>query len=201
MTKSFAQIIAPKITGIAKSGKFFRENVQEIISLTFEHANDCGDYSALTKLVNVLGSHEKRHVIGYVVAHSINLKYDGKKQQFKKSTKKSTATFDCKAIAKVTWHEYAKIADKSIPVNADKMYTIAPANSHDKKVSEAISFTGNENGMKGRRSILQNVANTTALVGEEIMAAATAKLASMTADELAAFVGIENVKTDLKLAA
>ena len=114
MTKSFAQIIAPKITGITKSGTKFRANVQEIISLTFEHANDCGDYSALTKLVNVLGSHEKRHVIGYVVANGMNLKYDGKKQQFKKSTK---------------------------------------------------------------------------------------KLASMTTDEQAAFAGIENVKTDLKLAA
>ena len=182
MSKSFAQIIAPKINGVAKSGANFRTNVQEIISMTFEHANDCGDYSALTKLVNVLGSHEKRHVIGYVVAHSINLKYDGKKQQFKKSTKKSTATFDCKAIAKVTWHEYAKLADKSLPVNADKMYTIAPANSHDKKVSEAISFTGNENAMTIRR-------------------AALAKLASMTTDELAAFAGIENAKTDLKLAA
>ena len=139
MSKSFAQIIAPKITGVAKSGKNFRANVQEIISLTFEHANNCGDYSALSKLVNVLGSHEKRHVIGYVVSHSMNLKYDTKKQQFKKSTKKSTATFDCKAIAKVTWHEYAKLADKSIPVNADKMYTIAPETSHDKRVSEAVS--------------------------------------------------------------
>ena len=182
MTKSFAQIIAPKITGIAKSGKFFRANVQEIISLTFEHANDCGDYSALTKLVNVLGSHEKRHVIGYVVANAMNVKYDGKKQQFKKSTKKSTAAFDCEAIAKVTWHEYAKLADKSLPVNADKQYPVGPAKSHDKNVAEAVSFTGDTNAMTVRR-------------------AALAKLASMTTDEQAAFAGIENVKTDLKLAA
>lgn len=182
MTKSFSQIIAPKINGVAKSGANFRANVQEIISLTFEHANDCGDYSALSKLVNVLGSHEKRHVIGYVVSHALNLKYDGKKQQFKKSTKKSTVAFDCEAIAKVTWHEYAKIADKSIPVNADKMYTIEPAKSHDKKVSEAVAFTGNTDAMTIRR-------------------AALAKLASMTTDELAAFAGIENAKTDLKIAA
>lgn len=182
MTKSFAQIIAPKINGVAKSGANFRTNVQEIISLTFEHANDCGDYSALSKLVNVLGSHEKRHVIGYVVSHAMNLKYDTKKQQFKKSTKKSTAAFDCEAIAKVTWHEYAKLADKSTPVNADKMYTIAPAKSHDKKVSEAVAFTGDSNAMTIRR-------------------AALAKLASMTTDELAAFAGIESGKTDLKLAA
>tara|TARA_R110001583_G_scaffold85353_5_gene223654 strand:+ start:38 stop:643 length:606 start_codon:yes stop_codon:yes gene_type:complete len=201
MTKSFAQIIAPKINGVATTTKNRQNKVQEIISLTFEHANNCGDYSALSRLVNVLGSHEKRHVIGYVVAHSMNLKYDGKKQQFKKSTKKSTAAFDCEAIAKVTWHEYAKIADKSIPLNADKMYTIAPAKSHDKKVSEAKSFNGNQDAMKGRRSILQNVANTTAIVGEEIMASAIAKLASMTTDELAAFAGIENAKTDLKIAA
>ena len=182
MTKSFAQIIAPKITGITKSGKFFRANVQEIISMTFEHANDCGDYSALTKLVNVLGSHEKRHVIGYVVANAMNVKYDGKKQQFKKSTKKSTAAFDCEAIAKVTWHEYAKLADKSLPVNADKQYPVGPAKSHDKNVAEAVSFTGDTNAMTVRR-------------------AALAKLASMTTDEQAAFAGIENVKTDLKLAA
>jgi len=182
MSKSFAQIIAPKITGVTKSGKNFRANVQEIISLTFEHANDCGDYSALSRLVNVLGSHEKRHVIGYVVSHALNLKYDGKKQQFKKSTKKSTVAFDCEAIAKVTWHEYAKIADKSIPVNADKMYTIEPAKSHDKKVSEAVAFTGNTDAMTIRR-------------------AALAKLASMTTDELAAFAGIESGKTDLKLVA
>lgn len=182
MTKSFAQIIAPKITGIAKSGANFRANVQEIISLTFEHANDCGDYSALTNLVNVLGSHEKRHVIGYVVVNAMNVKYDGKKQQFKKTTKKSTVEFNCEAIAKVTWHEYAKLADKSIPVNADKMYTIAPAKSHDKKVSEAVAFTGDSNAMTVRR-------------------AALAKLASMTTDQLAMFAGIENAKTDLKLAA
>jgi len=182
MTKSFSQIIARKTAEIAKSGKNFRANVQEIISLTFEHANDCGDYSALSKLVNVLGSHEKRHVIGYIVAHSMNLKYDTKKQQFKKSSKKSTVAFDCEAIAKVTWHEYAKLADKSIPVNADKMYTIAPAKSHDKKVSEAVAFTGDSNAMTIRR-------------------AALAKLASMTTDELAAFAGIENAKTDLKLVA
>lgn len=182
MTKSFAQIIAPKINGVATSTKNRQNNVQEIITLTFEHANDCGDYSALSKLVNVLGSHEKRHVIGYVVSHSMNLKYDTKKQQFKKTTKKSTATFDCKAIEKVTWHEYAKLADKSIPVNADKMYTIAPANSHDKKVSEAVSFTGDKNAMTVRR-------------------AALAKLAGMTTDELAAFAGIESGKTDLKIAA
>ena len=179
MTKSFSQIIARKTAEIAKSGKNFRANVQEIISLTFEHANDCGDYSALSKLVNVLGSHEKRHVIGYIVAHSMNLKYDTKKQQFKKTTKKSTVAFDCEAIAKVTWHEYAKIADKSIPVNADKMYTIAPAKSHDKKVSEAVAFTGDSNAMTIRR-------------------AALAKLASRTTDELAAFAGVENAKTDLK---
>ena len=182
MTKSFAQIIPPKITGITKSGTKFRANVQEIISLTFEHANDCGDYSALTKLVNVLGSHEKRHVIGYVVANAMNVKYDGKKQQFKKSTKKSTAAFDCEAIAKVTWHEYAKLADKSLPVNADKQYPVGPAKSHDKNVAEAVSFTGDTNAMTVRR-------------------AALAKLASMTTDEQAAFAGIENVKTDLKLAA
>ena len=182
MTKSFAQIIAPKINGVAKSGKNFRANVQEIISMTFEHANDCGDYSALSRLVNVLGSHEKRHVIGYVVSHAMNLKYDTKKQQFKKTTKKSTVAFDCEAIAKVTWHEYAKIADKSIPVNADKMYTIEPAKSHDKKVSEAVAFTGDSNAMTIRR-------------------AALAKLASMTTDELAAFAGVESAKTDLKLAA
>ena len=61
MTKSFAQIIAPKINGVATSTKNPAEQtLQEIISLTFEHANDCGDYSALSKLVNVLGSHEKR---------------------------------------------------------------------------------------------------------------------------------------------
>ena len=182
MTKSFAQIIAPKITGVSKSGANFRANVQEIISLTFEHANDCGDYSALTKLVNVLGSHEKRHVIGYIVANGMNLKYDGKKQQFKKSTKKSTVAFDCEAIAKVTWHEYAKLADKSLPVNADKQYPVGPAKSHDKNVAEAVSFTGDTNAMTVRR-------------------AALAKLASMTTDEQAAFAGIENVKTDLKLAA
>lgn len=182
MTKSFAQIIAPKITGVSKSGANFRANVQEIISLTFEHANDCGDYSALTKLVNVLGSHEKRHVIGYIVANAMNVKYDGKKQQFKKSTKKSTVAFDCEAIAKVTWHEYAKLADKSLPVNADKQYPVGPAKSHDKNVAEAVSFTGDKNAMTVRR-------------------AALAKLASMTTDEQAAFAGIENVKTDLKLAA
>ena len=182
MTKSFAQIIAPKITGVSKSGANFRANVQEIISLTFEHANDCGDYSALTKLVNVLGSHEKRHVIGYIVANAMNVKYDGKKQQFKKSTKKSTVAFDCEAIAKVTWHEYAKLADKSLPVNADKQYPVGPAKSHDKNVAEAVSFTGDTNAMTVRR-------------------AALAKLASMTTDEQAAFAGIENVKTDLKLAA
>jgi hypothetical protein len=182
MTKSFAQIIAPKINGVATSTKNRQNNVQEIISLTFNHANDCGDYSALTKLVNVLGSHEKSHVIGYVVSHAMNLKYDGKKQQFKKSTKKSTVAFDCEAIAKVTWHEYAKIADKSIPVNADKMYTIAPAKSQDKKVSEAVAFTGDSNAMTIRR-------------------AALVKLSSMTAGELAVFAGIEGVVTDLAIAA
>ena len=182
MTKSFAQIIAPKINGVATSTKNRQNNVQEIISLTFEHANNCGDYSALSRLVNVLGSHEKRHVIGYVVAHSMNLKYDTKKQQFKKSTKKSTVAFDCEAIAKVTWHEYAKIADKSLPVNADKQYPVGPSKSHDKNVAEAVSFTGDKNAMMVRR-------------------AALAKLASMTTDEQAVFAGIENVKTDLKIAA
>ena len=62
MSKSFAQIIAQKINGLAKSTKNRQNNGQDIISLTFEHANNCGDYSALSKLVNVLGSHEKRHI-------------------------------------------------------------------------------------------------------------------------------------------
>ena len=154
MTKSFAQIIAPKINGVATTTKNRQNNVQEIISLTFEHANDCGDYSALSRLVNVLGSHEKRHVIGYIVAHSMNLKYDGKKQQFKKTTKKSTVAFHCEAIAKVTWHEYAKIADKSLPVNADKQYPVGPAKSHDKNVAEAVSFSGDVNEMTIRRAFL-----------------------------------------------
>ena len=183
MTKSFAQIIAPKITGIAKSGAKFRANVQEIITLTFKHAAVCGDYSALTKLVSVMGSHEKRQVVGYVVEHTTNLKYDAKKQQFKKTSKKVTVEFNCKAIAKVTWHEYAKIADKSLPVNADKMYPLAPAKSHDTKVTEAVSFTGDSHAMMVRR-------------------AALAKLEAMSDAELAGFAGIntDNV-TKLDVAA
>ena len=182
MTKSFAQIIAPKITGIAKSGKFFRANVQEIISLTFKHAADCGDYSALTKLVSVMGSHEKRQVVGYVVAHSMNLKYDGKKQQFKKTSKKVTVAFDCEAIAKVTWHEYAKLADKSLPVDADKMYTFGPQKSQDKKVAEAVAFTGNTFEMELRRAM-------------------HVKCEAMTLEEKLAFAGIEGATTELKLVA
>ena len=183
MAKSFAQIIAPKINGIATSTKNRQKNVQEIIFLTSKHANDCGDYSALSRLVNVLGSHEKRHVIGYVVTHSMNLKYDTKKQQFKKTTKKSTVAFDCEAIAKVTWHEYAKISDKSLPVNVDKKYPVGPSKAHDRDVAAAESFTGNMDAMLIRR-------------------AALAKLAAMSSEELAAFAGVntDNV-TKLEVAA
>ena len=178
MAKSFAQIIAPKISGVLTSTKNRKANVQEIISLTFEHAANCGDYSFLSRLVNAVGPQEKKQIVSYIVEHTENIRWNNKTSAFVKTAKRKALSFNCAAIAKVTWYEYAKTVDKSLPVNADKKYPVGPSKSHDRDVAAAESFTGNVDAMLVRR-------------------AALAKLAAMSDAELAAFAGDNVVKLDV----
>tara|TARA_R100001126_G_C4864003_1_gene169090 strand:+ start:806 stop:1357 length:552 start_codon:yes stop_codon:yes gene_type:complete len=183
MAKSFAQIIAPKISGVLTSTKNRQANVQEIISLTFEHAADCGDYSFLSRLANAVGPQERKQIVSYIVEHTENIRWNNKNSAFVKTAKRKSLSFNCAAIAKVTWYEYAKTVNKSLPVNADKKYPVGPSKSHDRDVAKAQSFTGNKNAMIVRR-------------------AALAKLVAMSLEEMAAFAGVntDNV-TKLDVAA
>ena len=170
MSKSFAQIIAPKISGVLTSTKNRQANVQEIISLTFAHAANCGDYSFLSRLTNAVGPQERKQIVSYIVEHTENIRWNNKTSAFVKTAKRKSLSFDCAAIAKVTWYDWAKESEEK-PVDYDKLFPVSPSKSHNKKMETGTEFSGNLDAMLVRR-------------------AALAKLAAMSSEELAGFAGV-----------
>ena len=177
MSKSFAQTISPRIAGIAKRGVTYRNDVQSIIAAVFDHAADCGDYSFLSRLTNAVGSQERKQIIAYIVEHTENIRWNVKTSAFVKTAKRKSLSFNCAAIAKVTWYDWAKENEEKI-VDYDKLFVVTPSKSHDKKIETGTVFTGDLDAMLVRR-------------------AALAKLAAMSDAELAAFAGDNVVKLDV----
>ena len=174
MAKSFAQTMSPRIAGLAKRGVAFRNDVQGVIAALFDHAANCGDYSFMTKLANAVGPQERKQIVCYIVEHTENIRWNGKKSAFVKTGKRKSLSFNCAAIAKVTWYDWAK-ENEDKPVDYDKLFTVSPSKSHDKKLETGTAFSGDLDAMLVRR-------------------AALAKLAAMSDAELAAFAGNNVVK-------
>ena len=177
MAKSFAQTISPRIAGIAKRGATYRNDVQSIIVAVFDHAANCGDYSFLSKLAAAVGGQERKQIINYIIEHTENIRWNNKTAAFVKTAKRKSLSFNCAAIAKVTWYDWAKENEEK-PVDYDKLFPVSPSKSHDKKMETGTAFSGDLDAMLVRR-------------------AALAKLAAMSDSELAAFAGDNVVKLDV----
>ena len=155
--KTFNKIIAAKLNGVAKSTKHRQANVQEIIGLTFNHAADNGDYSALTRLVSVVGNHEKQQIVRYVLAHTVNLKYNSKKACFTKTSKKASLSFNCEGITKISWHVWCK-ENKNDILDLDKLAQIQKwVDAINKKVENATEIKGDIEAFNARIKKLETI--------------------------------------------